>query len=383
MMGCYRSTFRLLELIGTRSLVNLQDRLDVGFRDADGSTDRLTATAPLPPPFDLLVGMLRLKRLSLRERVRLVRVARAAMVGAHPEETVTELLVRLGQSPRARARLWDPLVIATLNTAPDEASAELFLAIMRRAFLGSGVDSRLAIPRVGLSRLIEPAVEYITAAGGSVELGASVTAIERGEGAFTVRVKDRSPVDACDIVVALPPRSAATLLAPHDIGIDAEPLALSPIVSVYLWYDRPLPTIPELTALLGTSIHWVFNRRRMMGAGSGAPGLLSCTTSAAETETAATADEVIATADRELRGAFGEIGEARLVDAIVVKEKHATFRARPDIAGRRPNVRTALPGLYLAGDWTATGLPATIEGAAQSGFDAAAALIEDRIGAVV
>jgi squalene-associated FAD-dependent desaturase len=413
LMGCYHQTFRLLELIGTRDLVSIQDRLRVDFRDADGSPDRLIAARSLPSPLDVLWGMLRLRRLSVRERLSLVRVARAAMRHDGPDETVESLLTRLGQSRAARERLWDPIVIATLNTAPHQASALLFLEVMRRAFLGRGDDSRLAIPRVGLSGLLEPAVSYINDRGGSVELGASVVAIVSSGGRHVIRVKDHPDITTTRLVLAVPPRSAATLLEAQGGTTRAttaadDPLELSPIVSLYLWYDRPLDDLPEITALLGTRVQWVFNRRRMMAqparddesrshaedsrpsesraseshafesrTGATRLGLLSCTISAADAESAESAEQVIARADAELRGAFAELASARLVDALVVTEKHATFRATPSIGPLRPATHSGVAGLYLAGDWTATGLPATIEGAAQSGFDAAAALLAD------
>lgn len=376
LMGCYRETLRLLDLIGARHLVSIQPRLHVEFRDADGTGDHLIAP-PLPPPFDVLAGLLRLRGLSLSERYGLLRVAREARRGGASAtgETVTEMLVRLRQSKRACDRLWNPIVVATLNTSPNEASAELFIEVMRRAFLGSGDDSRLVLPRAGLSSLFEPAVEFIRARGGRVELGRTATHIDRDPLGFRVHVSDGTSISCDRIVSALPSRQASAVLG-NLLPPLLPPIAMSPIVSIYLWYDRPLASVPEMTALIGTSVQWVFNRRRMMGDGE-QPGLLSCTISAADVEAASAADAVIAVADAELRRAFAEIADARLVDAIVLKEKHATFKSLPRMM--RPEARTSVTGLYLAGDWTDTHLPATIEGAVQSGFDAATMLIGDSV----
>ena len=377
LMGCYRETLRLLDLIGTRHLVSIQPRLHVEFRDADGTADHLIAP-PLPPPFDVLAGLLRMRGLSLSERYGLLRVAREARRGGARStgETVNEMLVRLGQSKRACDRLWNPIVIATLNTSPSEASAELFIEVMRRAFLGSGDDSRLVLPRAGLSSLFEPAVAFIRARGGIVELGRTATHVERELSRFRVHVSDGSTISCDRIVSALPSRQASAVLGNLLPPSVLPEIAMSPIVSIYLWYDRPLASVPEMTALIGTSVQWVFNRRRMMG-DSEQPGLLSCTISAADVEAASAADAVIAVADAELRRAFAEIADARIVDAIVLKEKHATFKALPRMM--RPEARTSVTGLYLAGDWTSTHLPATIEGAVQSGFDAATMLIGDSV----
>lgn len=401
LMGCYHATLHLLGIIGTRHLVALQPRLTVGFRDADGTTDILAASRGLPSPLDVLAGLLRLRRLSFAERIGLLRVARAAMRSSHArEETVGSLLDRLKQGGNAQKRLWNPMVIATMNTPPEEASAQLFLEVLRRAFLGRGDDSRLALPRAGLSQLFDPAAEFVRAAGGDVSLGTSVTRIEKVHEGFSVYVKEGDPQSATHLILALPPAQTSRLLegivrevdsdgksvrrgavdvahAPlHSAGaVPGDGIEMSPIVSIYLWYDRPLPNVPEMTALIGTSVQWVFNRRRIVGEARNHGGLLSCTISAADAESSTDSAAIIAIAERELRAAFVELGDAVMIDAIVLKEKQATFRAVPQML--RPGARSSVERLYLAGDWTATALPATIEGAAQSGFAAADALIED------
>lgn len=377
MMGCYEATFALLEKIGTRHLVALQTSLEVEFREPGGRTARLASPTFLPSPLDALVGMLRLEGLSLGERIALARVAVAARLGrVHDQETVRAYLTRHGQSLRAQTRLWDPIVIATLNTAPDVASAHLFVEVMRRAFLGGGDASKLALPRAGLSRLLEPAREYIEARGGRVSTGAQVTGIASEGDGFRIEVKDREPVAASRVVLAIPPGALRTLMArggarPVETGI-AERIAPSPIVSTYLWYDRDPAGIPMFAALLGSATQWMFNRRAISGAGNERfPGLLSCTISAAAAEAASGGDDLVRLADADLRAAFPELREARLLEGIAIKEKLATFLATPDVDRLRPAARGAVPGIFLAGDWTDTGLPATIEGAAASGDRAA------------
>jgi squalene-associated FAD-dependent desaturase len=381
MMGCYRSTFRLLETLGTRGLVAIDPTLRVEFRDADGSVDILSAPTSLPSPLDVLTGMLRLKKLSVAERLALARLgARLAISSPMERETVSVYLRRLGQSERACARLWDPIVIATLNTPPGIASARLFATVMRRAFLGRGDDSHLAFPLTGLSRLIEPAERYITGRGGRVITGATVERVQGEAGAFRIRLKDDEMLATGHLIVAVPARAIPRIMGDIPVAIAAagEALASAPIVSLYLWYDTPLAHLPKFAALIGTNVQWMFNRRRITGERNDRhPGLLSCTISAAFEESAAAGEDIAVMADRELRGAFPEIGPARLLDTLVIKEKHATFAATPDAEALRPTARTALPGLYLAGDWTATSLPATIEGAAQSGYAAADSLLVD------
>lgn len=384
MMGCYRSTFGLLERLGTRDLVEVEPSLRVEFRDRAGKRTLLDAPRILPSPLDVLAGMLRMPGIDLRERLALLRLGSSVALGRpRPLETVAGYLDRLGQTRRLRERLWDPLVIATLNTPPDLASAGLFVEVMRRAFLGRGDDSHLAFPIAGLSRLLEPARDYIESRGGSVITGAAILAIERDEDGFTIHLKERQPIVTRHIVSALPERSLRRLAEPDArLGSALPPagtFAYAPIVSLYLWYDAPLGAFPKFAAMTGTAVQWVFNRRTIVGGENGVhPGLLSCTISAAFEESMARGDAIAAMADGELRGAFPEMGSVRLADALVVKEKHATFLATPATERLRPGKRTAVRGFYLAGDWTATGLPGTIEGAVTSGVAAARALIEDR-----
>ncbi|MBS1912480.1 MAG: FAD-dependent oxidoreductase [Bacteroidetes bacterium] len=384
LMGCYHGTFRLLETIGTRNLIRLQPTLSVEFRDADGRRSLLHAPNAVPSPLDVLIGMLRLQTLSLRERAALVRIGLALMVRTpRAEETVQEYLVRHGQSTNTQQRIWDPIAIATLNTPTRDASALLFANVMRLAFLGRGDDSHLAFPRAGLSRLLEPANAYVAAHGGSIRLGTTVTSItEHVEGSQTryeIGVKDGPPIVARTIIAALPERALRPLLPAGSPPVSRLPadgaMGYAPIVSLYLWYDRPLTNLPEFAALIGTNVQWMFNRRRIDGSQNDMfPGLLSCTISAAFEESATAIELIVATADRELRGAFPEMAGARLMESQVIKEKQATFAATPAAQRAREGTSMHHGGFVLAGDWTTTDLPATIEGAVRSGWRAAMAI---------
>ena len=376
MMGCYRATFRLLERLGTRPLVRLQPKLRVEFRDPGGSSDVL-ASSSLAPPLNVLAGMLRLRRLPVRDRLMLLRVGLDLRLGGpRPDETVDRYLGRMRQSAGARRRLWDPIVIATLNTPPERASALLFARVMRLAFLGGESDSLLAFPTGGLSSLFDPAASYISERGGRVLTGSAVTGLEQTDSGYRITIKEGEEIVTRRMISALPQGMLRTLwrVGPLPTWLTA-PLPTAPIVSLYLWYDRE-PGLPPFCAMLGTNVQWVFNRRKIApGDNPRFPGLLSCTISAAFEESAADAATVVETAERELRSAFPEMRGARLLDSQVIKEKQATFAATPEAEPLRARSVTSLPGFFLAGDWTATGLPGTIEGAVQSGYMAAGALI--------
>lgn len=385
LMGCYRSTFRLLEMLGTRDLVQTQRSLRVEFRDADGRRDVLAAPR-LPAPLGVLVGMARMSALTIAERMALLRLGVALRLGGpRGDETAADYLARHGQPARLRQRLWDPMIIATLNLPAERASALLFARVMRLAFLGRGEDSHLAFARCGLSKLLAPARAAIERRGGTVVTGAPALGIVAEHGGYTIFLKDRPPLRASALITAVPERALRQLLGSTELAdraLGAMPhLEYSPIVSAYLWYDHPLERLPAFAAMIGTATQWMFNRRAIDGSSNARfPGLVTCTISAAAAESAIEGEAIAAIVDRELRAAFPEIGDARLVERLVVKEKHATFAATPAAERVRPQARTQAQHLYLAGDWTATGLPATIEGAVQSGFAAAAALADDALG---
>ncbi len=383
MMGCYHATLQLLRTLGTVGFVRIQPRLDVAFRNADGTPDRLLAAEHLPSRLAVPAGLLRMKGLTPLERLQLLRVAsNARRGGARASETVRDWMTRIGQSPRAQARLWDPLAIATMNTPAERASAVLLQDILRLAFFGTGRDdSKLAVSTVGLSRLVEPAAEFLGARGGTVLTGAPVRAISWNARRYEVHLGDGRVLETNSLISTLPPRALSALIRSTPlqdaIAIAPELLEPSPIVSLYLWIDGPVRSIPPICALIGTATQWVFNRRHGdVGAESAdRPGLLSCTISAAHAAAEQSADVVADRAFAEIRSAFPELPPTQLADSLVIRERFATIQQTPRSDALRPRARTALPGLFLAGDWTATGLPATIEGAVRSG-GAAAALVE-------
>lgn len=380
MMGCYHHTLQLLSRLGTRNLVTILRPLDIQFRDADGTADHLLSPRSLPAPLALVAGIQRLRWTTGRDVWSVLRLGLAARFQRpDPDMNVRDWLIAHGQSAQLRERLWEPMAIATLNTPIEQASALLFVQVLRRGFLAWGDNARLAVPRTGLSHLFDPARKYIEDCGGEVRTGTTVRSVRPGNGVYHVGMSDGEIIETDAVVFALPRASLRTVLDRElyrgilDDGDDQT----APIVSLYLWYDRDPVDLPMLCALIGTRVQWVFNRRRIdrhRKPGRHA-GLVSCTISAAFTEAARDNGQIISTADAELRRAIPSLAKARLMEALSIKEKQATFLATPSHEQRRPGTATPCKGLVLAGDWTDTHLPATIEGAAQSGNDAADLLV--------
>lgn len=363
MMGCYTETLRLLDKLGTNHLVEVDRSLSVEFRDVD-RTARLHAPHHLPAPLDVLVGMLRYDGVGMGERLRLLRAGLAARGGAPAGMSVASWLRQEKQSEQVMREMWGPLVVATMNTDPEEASLKLFLNLLRLSFLKGGRSASLAFPRVGLSELIAPVEAYLEGRGGEVRSGSGVRSVQRGEGGEWL-VETRERIYRTDrLVSALPWHACHRLIG--DLYPIAPPPEQNGILSLYLWYNNPLQEVPRCTALLGSDVEWVFNRRKVAGATSGRyPGLLSCVTSNAGDR--AGDDLWVAGAVEEVRERLPEIGDAKVVASQAIHEKRATFAATDQAEGLRPEPGEILPGLTLCGSWTATGLPGTIEGAVRSG----------------
>ena len=378
MMGCYHFTFRYLSEVGATSLVAVQENLSVSFRHAERGLFRLQAP-PLPAPLNVIVGLLRLRSLSIGQRLSLLRVG-TALLSAAPDSderlqsmTVTQWLDALHQSKENKESLWNILAIGTLNDSPDMVSAALFIKVLRSAFLGGKLDSSMVIPKRGLSPvLVDKGIEYLTRNGGRVCTETTVEKAEVDRGEITKLVLNSGEVIAPRAVVSAVPYfdlprmfgAATSALLPDTSSADS--FISSPIITIHLWFDRGFMD-EDFTALLDSPIHWVFNKSRIFEKKSGG-GYLSLVVSGARSLIEKEKEEIVAMCLSELRRFYPASDKASLLHSLVVKEKRATFSPRIGTEQIRPAHTTQIRNLFLAGDWTDTKLPATIEGAAQSGY---------------
>lgn len=367
MMGCYSAFLRVLRLLGTSHLLEPQRALKVGFVDTTGEKHTLDASQ-LPGKAGVLAGLLLLSGVRLGSRLACLRLAARIAAGRvdGKSRTCAEFLTEERQPDDIVTRFWEPLVLATLNAPIEQASAELLVAVMRLAFLGSREDSSLLIPTCGLSDLIEPLPAWMGLRGGDVRLSTSADKLVVQNGrCVQVVLSDSSVCDVDAVVSCIPQRALERLCAASGISTALpEPSAMSPIVSLYLWYDRQWMQ-DELLAALGTTVQWVFNKRRI------SPGLVALTVSAGHDIVGMSQDEIIHRCDAELRQVLPDVRSATLQRGLVIKEKMATPLLTPTTE-RAGSVQYAqeVSNLFIAGDWTSTGLPATIEGAARSGIAA-------------
>jgi len=383
-MGCYHATIRFLSTIGTLERIKFQKRLTVRFVDRNGRVSALQSSA-LPSPWHVLLGVLRSGSFSFKQKLEFLRLGQALRQARTADRgleklSVREWLTRLGQSEGLQRDFWDLLCIAALNEDPSRASASLFERVLQLALFSSPAESRIGIPRVGLSEVyVDAAASYIRGRGGRVECGRNVTSLLISEGRCRgVRLSSGEEMEAQSVLSAVPSFQLAGLL-PGEL-LRSEPffapaisLRPAPIISINLWFDRPITAV-DFVGLRGTTIQWLFNKGAILGSDE---NYVSLVLSGAHQHIGRGKEELLAMALAELGGLFPETQTAKLRHALVIKERFATFSPTWEAEQVRPTARTPVRGLYLAGDWTATGLPATIESAVQSGYTAAEAILDD------
>jgi len=351
-LGCCTEYLRFLERVDSADRVE-RVPLELTAIDERGRASSIRAGA---------LGLLRYGHVSLRDRLAVARVTRRISKldpAAHEEETFGVLLRRLGQSDRGVERFWDVFVRPALNIRSDEASAALGVFTVRTALFGPPGSSDLVLPIAPLGEIHgEAAGRALETAGATVRLRARAVAIEDD----AVVLADGERVTGDGFVVALQPDESAALL-----GEPAPALDDSPIVSVHLLFDRPILR-PRLGALLGSPAHWVFDRGRLTGARPERGQYLTVVSSGVPDLVGVRGRELVDLMAGEL---VARLGSAEVLWSRVSREPAATFAGRPGSTSERRGVETARADVARAGAWTATGWPATMEGAIRSGRAAA------------
>jgi squalene-associated FAD-dependent desaturase len=371
LIGAYRDTLRLMQLAGVdidTALMRLPLQL------IQHQQFKLRASARLPAPLHILSGLLRAQGLGHRERLaalRLMVALRLCGFRLKQDETLGAFLARHRQPERVTRWLWEPLCLAALNTPVAQASAQVFLNVLRDSFSKTKNDSHLLLPRVDLSGLlIEPLARFIQAHRGEIRLGTTVTAIRQRDEGFSVECTEEqqyfshvvaavSPFRLRDLTAQLPQLAqSARQCASYDY---------QPIYSVYVQYPDSVRLPFPMIGLTGGHAQWVLDR----GSLDGQSGLLAVVISADGPHQALTQEALAEEVMRELANAFPALPQPLWHK--VIAEKRATFACTPNL--ERPAQRTDLANFYLAGDYTAGDYPATIEGAVRSGIACAGLIL--------
>jgi squalene-associated FAD-dependent desaturase len=378
MMGCYHETRAFLQTLGSDHLATLQKNLHIDFLHPVRGPVALHCPS-LPAPFNVLAGLLKLSSLALSDRLRLMIVGKEILSTSASKErvlesmTVEEWLTSLGQSHEARKYLWDVIAIGTLNDDPKTVSALLFFRVLRAAFMGRAENSSLLIPRAGLSDLFaHPASKFIRSHGGAIRLGCNVSGINLDKRVVrSIRCSDGTSVTGRMYICSIPYFALSGLSGIKGEFPLLERFESSPIVTMNLWLDA-MVVQQDLVALLDSRVQWIFNKTNLLGTDrSKADQYLSLVISGAGEYVNKQKNDLVKLAKNDLDALFPKARKANVLHSVVIKEKRATFSPKPGVESLRPFANTQFENLFLAGDWTKTGYPATIEGAVMSGRKAA------------
>jgi squalene-associated FAD-dependent desaturase len=386
--GAYRQTLELIARVHEADgVAGLFHRLPLTLRPFGAHRpDSVALTAwSAPGPLHLAGGVLAARGLTWGERVALIldfrRIARSDFRRA-AGETVAQCFA--GTPRRAFDAVWGPLCLAALNTPPDRASAQVFARVLRAAFSGRARDSDFLVPAVDLSACFpDAAARFVGNRGGSVRVGASVGGVARCAAGIALRVGKDTEVFGAAVVAVGPHQLAAT------IGVEAagEPawgerlaqvgaLAYESITTIYIGFAAPVPFAIPMLRLDDSPGQWAFDRSAALGRGSarGAQNLVAVVISAGGPHDALEQSTLAAQAEAQLRRLAP--GLPAVAWTRVFAERRATYACTPALA--RPAAGRVSPGVYLAGDYTDSEFPATLEAATRSGVAAARALIADR-----
>ena len=379
-MGCYHAFLRLMNRMGTRDRLAESAGLSVDYVAPGGKWSRLAA-AGLPAPLHLLAGLFNFSELGTADRMAILRMGIALKFGAPPgaKETVMVWLARQNQTAGAMRALWEPFCLAALNEPLETASARLLHETLRRSLFGAKTDSAIFFSRVGLSDLFRPEAErLLRATGGGLHYGMQIGELHFDHDRVRATTA-RGEAVAADVFISTLPWTALRGLLPEgsDLRTQLEKISPAGILNIHLLSDRKLFDAP-FAGLLDSPFHWVFDRSdHLPHERQGREFLYAITMSAAgEAWLTQKSDDILAAVRAELGRFFPAVKEAKFMRELVIKTKDATFAATPGAEMARPGAETSWKNFYLAGDWTNTGLPATLEGAALSGEAAARAIDE-------
>ena len=336
-----------------------------------------------PAPMQQTMSLLRAPMLSLRDKVSVARGLMEFLRGypADDRESVANWMKRTHQSERAIRHFWEPVILSTLNDSSERCSLKYAGKVFHEAFLRSAAAGRMGVPTRPLSEFFSPIAAYAEQRGAVVRNRTGVEQLER-EGGACWRLTTASGETMCAEIVVLATdckraeQLTAELPGAQVLQEASAAMKLAPITTIHLWFDREITT-DEQAALLDTRIQWMFHKSRIRRWGPERASYIELVISGSFPELTMSREAILESALRELALFYPGVGEAKLLKSAVLKEARATFSVLPGMDRFRPAQETLWPGLYLAGDWTRTEWPATMEGAVRSGRRAAGAIVGD------
>jgi squalene-associated FAD-dependent desaturase len=379
LLGCCTNLIDFYKRLGVSGKIRWFDELT--FIEPGGRASRM-APSFLPAPMHNVPTFLRAKMLSGGDKIAISHAMTVMSRGlpADSSEDFLSWLRRHKQTEQAIERFWKTVLVSALNEDLDRMSVRYAMQVFRESFMKSAAAGRMGLPSIPLSDLYGNAIEYIRGRGGDVLLRSSVTGI--GPKQDRVGVLTGSGEQQFDFVVLAAPFQNIASLLPSDESANPIKQQLakfepSSITGIHLWFDREITPLPH-AVLLDRTIQWMFHKSKFHedreNAGEGS--YVELVVSASKSLVQKSREEILELATRELAEFFPAVREAKLVKATVIKEIYATYAILPGLDKYRPAAKTRWPQIFLAGDWTATGWPATMEGAVRSGYLAAEALMK-------
>jgi squalene-associated FAD-dependent desaturase len=375
LLGCCTNLIEFYQHTGVADKIHWWDRLT--FLEPGGRASVICSSA-LPAPAHTSVSFLRASCLSLTDKLSIARAMLAMMPSLPKEtgETFLDWLRRHGQTDRAIERFWKTVLVSALNEDLNRISVPYAAQVFRESFLKSANAGRIGVPSVPLTDLYNAAGEYIRARGGEVQFRSSIECFRESE-SHLVLLSGGQELSFDYLIIAVPFDGLDRML-PRTPEADSLRAMLarfetSPITGIHLWFDRQITDLDH-AVLLDRTIQWMFHKSRLQGREEKNGSYIELVVSSSKSLLEKSRNEIIDLAVKELREFFPTARDAQLLKATVIKEVHATYSPRPGVDAYRPGNVTVWPRVFLAGDWTATGWPATMEGAVRSGYLAAEAL---------
>ncbi len=367
LMGCYKETLNFLKLIGADKNLLYQDKLEIDFVKENFQLVPLKS-ALLFYPLNLLFGMLKFRAISFAKRLKLLKVFLKLpfySTESLSRMTVYDWLVKGGQDEQMMETFWKMLAISALNTNIKNASAKMFVDILKEIFLNGNFAATILLPKYGLSETYcKPAKSFIEKNGGTINLSSQVTELICSETNIEKVVTTEKVYDDFDFVISAIPHFALEKIIADESIIKNPGLSYSSILNIHIWLKEN-PLTKNFYGLIGSPIHWIFNKGTH----------INLSMSDANDLIIKDDEELYEMVCIELKN-YVNLDKDMITGYKVIKEKRATFIPSNDIINIRPSQQTVINNLILAGDWVDTGLPATIESAVKSGRQASELILE-------
>jgi squalene-associated FAD-dependent desaturase len=387
-MACCTNLDDFYGRVGAREKIRFFDHL--AFADRAGRVSHFGAS-PLPVPLHLAPSFVRFRSLGAADKFGIARaLGEIVRSGGRPAgasgTTMLEWLRSRRQTPAAIDFFWRLVLVSALDEELDRADAQYGVDVFWKAFLSNRTGFRIGVPAVPLGDLYAGCSDALARRGGEIRTRARAARFRIEEGRVAGLLFDDDTEETADVYIAAVPPSALLEMLPADL-VDREPVFsglgrfhTSPITGIHLWYDRPVMREPFL-ALVGLESQWIFNKSMLLGEraptgpGPASAQYLQVVISASYDLVPRSRQEIIDRVRQEIEQVLPAARSAELAKATVVKETAATFSPEPGVDRFRPEARSPIRQLFLAGDWTRTGWPATMESAVRSGYLAAQAAL--------